>query len=52
LLIYSYDKAVVFNLFHAATHFATQFNLTTALRKFPVRRVKYSCVCTTENHDD
>jgi len=26
--------AVVFNLFHAATHFATQFNLTTPFQKF------------------
>jgi len=27
-------RAVIFNLFHAATHFATQFNLTTPFRKF------------------
>jgi len=44
-------RAVVFNLLHAATHFATQFNLTTPFRKFPVRHMKCSCVCTTENHN-
>ena len=27
-------KPVVFNLFHAAAHFATKFNLTTPFRKF------------------
>jgi len=32
-------KPVVFNLFHAATHFATQFTLTTPFRKFPVRHM-------------
>ena len=46
------SKPVVFNLFHAATHFATQFNLTTPFRKFPVRQMKCSCVCTIENHND
>ena len=46
------SKPVVFNLFHAATHFATQFNLTTPFRKFPVRHVKCSGVCTIENHND
>ena len=30
-------RPVVFNLFHAATHFATQFNQMTPFRKFPVR---------------
>ena len=30
------SKLVVFNLFQAATHFATQFNLTKPIRKFPV----------------
>ena len=42
---------MVFNLFHAATHFATQFNLTTPFRKFPGRHMKYSCVCTVQNHN-
>jgi len=46
------SKPVVFNLFHAGTHFATQFNLTTPFRKFPVRHMKCSCVCTIENHND
>jgi len=46
------SKPVVFNLFRAATHFATQFNLTTPFRKFPVRHMKCSCVCTIENHND
>jgi len=46
------SKPVVFNLFHAATHFATQFILTTPFRKFPVRHMKCSCVCTIENHND
>jgi len=47
------SKPVVFNqLFHAAIHFATQFNLTTPFRKFPVRHMKCSCVCTIENHND
>ena len=46
------SKPVVFNLFHAATHFATQFNLTTPLRKFPVRHMKCSCVCTIESYND
>jgi len=45
-------RSVVFNLFHAATHFATQFNLTTPFRKFPIRRKKRSCICTVENHND
>ena len=47
------SKPVVFNqFFHAATHFATQFNLTTPFRKFPVSHMKCSCVCTIENHND
>ena len=47
------SKPVVFNqLFHAATHFATQFNLTTTFRKFPVRHMKCSCVCRIENRND
>jgi len=46
------SKPVVFNLFHAATHFATQFNLTTTFPKFPVRHIKCSCVCGIENHND
>jgi len=46
------SKPVVFNLFYAATHFATQFNLTTPFRKFPVRHMKCSCVCTIENYND
>jgi len=33
-------KPVVFNLFHAATNFATNLNLTTPFRKFPVRHMK------------
>ena len=45
-------RAVVFNLFYAANHFATQINLTTAFRKLPVRHMKCSCVCTIENHSD
>jgi len=44
--------AVVFNLFHAATHFATQFNITTPFRKSPVRHMKCSCVCKIENYND
>jgi len=43
---------MVFNLFHAATHFATQLNLTTPVQKCPDRDVKCSCVCTVENHKD
>ena len=46
------SKPVVFNFFHAATHFATQFDLTTPFRKFPVRHMKCNCVCTTQNHND
>ena len=46
------SKPVVLNLFHAATHFATQFNLTTPFRKFAVRHMKCSCVCTIENRND
>jgi len=42
------SKPVVFNLFHAATHFTTQFNLTTP----SVRHMECSCVCTIENHND
>jgi len=42
---------VVFNLFHAAILFATQFNLTTPFRKFPVRHMKCSCVCKIENRN-
>ena len=45
------SKPVLFNLFHAATHFATPFNLTTPFRKFPVRHMECSCVCTIENHN-
>jgi len=45
-------KPVIFNLFHAAAYFATQFNLTTPFRKFPVRHMKCSCVCTLEYHND
>jgi len=43
---------VIFNLIHAATHFATHFNLITPFRKIPVRHMKCSCVCTIENHND
>ena len=32
-------RPVVFNLFHAATHFATQFILKIPFRKFPVRHM-------------
>jgi len=46
------SKPVVCNLFHAATHFSTQFTPTTPLRKFPVRHMKCSCVCTTENRNE
>ena len=46
------SKRVVFNLVHAATHFATQFNLTTPFRKFPVKHMKCSCVCTIKNCTD
>jgi len=45
-------KTVVFNFFHATTHSATQFNLTTPFRKFTVKHIKCSCVCTRENHND
>jgi len=45
------SKPVAFNLFHAAIHFATQFNLTIPFRKFPVRHMKCNCVCTIENHN-
>jgi len=40
---------VVFNLFQAATHFATQFNLLNPFRKFSVRHTKCNCVCTISN---
>jgi len=43
---------VVFNIFQAATHFETQFNLSTPFQKFPVGPTKCSCVCTIENHND
>jgi len=46
------SKPVVFNLFHAETHFSTQFNLMTPFRKFLARHMKCSCVCTIENHND
>jgi len=47
------SKPVIFiQLFHAATHFATQFELTTPFRKFAVRHMKCSCLCTIENHND
>jgi len=42
---------VVFNLFNAATHFATQFNQTIPFRKLPVKHMKCSCVCTIENEN-
>ena len=41
-----------FSTFYAATHFATQFNLTTPFRKYPVRHMKCSCVCKIEKHND
>jgi len=44
------SKPVLFNLFHAATYFATQFN--DPLSKFLVRPMKCNCVCTIENHND
>jgi len=49
---YVLSTAVAFNLFHAGTHFATQFKVRTPFRKFPVRHIKCSCVCTIENHND
>jgi len=45
-------RAVVFNLFHTATHLATRFNLTTPLKKFPIMHMKCSCACTIQNHND
>ena len=45
-------RAVVFILFHAATHFGSQFNLTTLFQNFPVMHMKCSCACTIENHND
>ena len=45
-------RSVIFNVFHAATHFAIQFNLTIPFRKFPVRHMWCGCVCTIENHND
>jgi len=45
-------KPVVFNIFQAATHFETQFDLSTPFQKVPVRHMKYNCVCTIENHND
>jgi len=45
-------RTVVFNFFHTATHFTTQFNLTTPFQNFPVMHMKCSCVCTVENHND
>jgi len=39
-------KPVVFNIFQVATHFETQFDLSTSFRNFPVRHMKCSCVCT------
>jgi len=44
--------AVVFNLFHVATHFATKFDLKNPLRKYLVIHMKCSCACTMENHND
>ena len=46
------SNTMVFKLFYAATDFATQFNLTNSFRKFPVRHMKCSCGCTTENHNN
>jgi len=31
---------VVFNIFQVATHFETQFDLSTSFRNFPVRHMK------------
>jgi len=45
-------RAVVFSIFHTATHFATEFNLITPFQKFPVLHMECSCVCTIENHND
>jgi len=47
-----YFTAMVFNLFRAATHFATEFDLTNPFRKYLVIHMKCSCVCTMENHND
>ena len=44
--------AVVFNLFHTVSRFATQFNLTTPFQKFPVMHMKCSRVRTIENHNE
>ena len=46
------SSPVVSNLVHASIHFATQFNLTTLLRQYPVRHMKCSWVCAIENHND
>jgi len=46
------SKPVVFNIFQVATHFETQFDLSTSFRNFPVRRMKCSCVCAIKNHND
>jgi len=45
-------RAVVFNIFHTATHLATRFNLTTPFQKIPVMHMKCSCACTIQNHND
>jgi len=41
-------RAVVFNLFHAAAHIATQFNLTISFRKLPVGYMNSSSVCIVQ----
>jgi len=48
----NYDLTQWFSTFYAATHFATQFNLTTPFRKFPVRHIKCSCVGKIEYYND
>jgi len=41
-------RAVVFNLFHAAAHIATQFNLTISFRKLPAGYMNSSSVCIVQ----
>jgi len=48
----SKPKPVVFNIFQAARHFETQFNLSTPFQKFLVGHMKCNCVCTIESHND
>jgi len=51
-LLFAFSWFSTFFVKRVAIHFAIQRNLTTPFRRFPIRHMLCSSVCTIENHTD